>query len=91
MIAVSMPRYAPVIMLVPGPLLSQVTMPLYPAPPPLFDMPARPLICPAATRKLAPFRLAPMYPPPAAKNAVSRARAVGWVVPGQAPVLKTTS
>ena len=42
---------------------------------------AKPVTCPEAFRKLAPpFAPVPTYPPPAAKNAVRRARAVGWVV-----------
>src|SRR5512143_86465 len=74
MMAVSCAGNAPTIGLFGPPSLFQLTMPLRPLPVRLAAV--RPMTSPAEFRKLAPFARAPMYPPPAAKNAWSRERAV---------------
>src|SRR5512135_3545360 len=87
MMAVSCAGNAPTIGLFAPPSLFHWTMPLRPLP--LRLAAVRPVTSPAEVRKLAPFRSAPMYPPPAAKNAWSRVRAVA--PEGQPAVLKTRS
>jgi hypothetical protein len=87
MIAVSCAGYAPTIGLLGPPSLFQPTMPLRPFPVRLAAV--RPVTSPAEDRKLEPFARAPMYPPPAVKNAWSRERAVAPA--GQPAVLKTRS
>src|SRR3990172_1617746 len=84
MMAVSCAGNAPTIGLFGPPSLFQRTMPLRPFCDRLAAV--RPVTSPAEVRKLAPFKSAPMYPPPPAKTAWSRVRAVA--PPGQAAVLK---
>src|SRR5512136_73498 len=74
MIAVSCAGNDPTIGLLGPPSLFQATMPLRPLP--LRLVAVSPVTSAAEVRKLAPFVPAPMYPPPAAKNAWSREREV---------------
>ena len=88
-INVSLAGYAPTTGLAAPRLFSQFRIPLRPLPPRVSAV--RPTSSAPVVRKFPPFAPAPRYPPPLAKNAVSRVRASGFAAEGQAPVLKTTS
>src|SRR6266545_1698790 len=90
MIAVSWLGKAPTIGLPAPAALFQYTMALLPLP--VLDAAVSPLTSEPAVRKLTPFVPAPRYPPPpAAKNAWSRALAVLRLAEGYAPVFQITS
>src|SRR5918995_5470494 len=80
MIAVSDAGNAPTIGLLGPPSLFQLTIPLRPFPVRLAAV--SPVTRAPVDRKLAPFVPAPMYPPPAAKNACNLARPVTFDAAG---------
>src|SRR5262245_10615817 len=89
MIAVSCDGADPVTGLAAPPVFSQFTMALRPSPDRVAAV--SPLVSEPLVRNAAPFAPAPTYPPPDAKNPVSRARATGLAALGQPPVFHTTS